>query len=51
MSSVPKVAPKQPYQRPNLKIYGNIETLTRVVGISGSATDNGGMATVPNKTH
>jgi len=32
MNSVPKVAPKKPYQQPVLRVHGNVETLTALEG-------------------
>ncbi len=47
MSSESQVAPKKPYQRPSLRIYGNIEALTATVG-TGAMSDGAG---APVKTH
>lgn len=47
MNSVPKVAPKKPYQQPVLRVHGNVEALTATDG-SGTMAD----ATSPSfKTH
>lgn len=48
MKSAPQVATKKPYQKPGLKIYGNIEALTAVVSVT--AQNDGGAAGM-NKTH
>jgi len=37
---------KKPYQKPNLRVYGDLQTLTKSVNL-GKTTD----ATMPNKTH
>jgi hypothetical protein len=49
MSSDPKFAPKKPYQRPALRIHGNIEALTATVSNTSLNMDggSGGMS----KTH
>jgi hypothetical protein len=49
MSSVPQVTPKKAYQKPSLKIYGNIGRLTAVVDVNSSQLDGGGSGM--NKTH
>ena len=50
MSSDPKFAPKKPYQRPALRIYGNIEALTATVS-NISTTADGGISGTMTKTH
>jgi len=48
MTSDSNAAPKKPYQRPGLRIHGNIEALTATV--SNTATMDGGLAGM-SKTH
>ena len=38
MNSVPKVAPKKPYQPPVLRVHGNVEALTAEAG-TGTMAD------------
>ena len=40
MSSVPQITPKKQYQKPGLRVYGNIQALTATV--SNTATMDGG---------
>ena len=50
MTSVPSVAPKKQYQRPSLRVYGNIQALTAAVSNTSSSTDSGIIGTM-TKTH
>lgn len=43
--------PRQPYHKPQLKLYGDIKTLTQSVAVDGIALDGGGQSAVPNKTN
>jgi hypothetical protein len=48
MHQVPKVDRKKPYQKPGVKVYGNIETLTATVGNIANPDGGGGAM---NRTH
>jgi hypothetical protein len=42
MSSDAPVAPKKPYQKPSLKLHGNVQGLTTTVPTPGAKLDGGG---------
>jgi hypothetical protein len=48
MSLVSEVPSKKPYQKPKLKVYGNVEVLTGTVNNMGQLDGGGGGA---NRTH
>jgi hypothetical protein len=48
MHRVPKVDFKKPYQKPGVKVYGNIEGLTANVGNTANPDGGGGAM---SKTH
>jgi hypothetical protein len=48
MKSVPQVAPKKQYEKPGLRVYGNVEALTATV--SNTAMFDGGGGAM-NRTH
>jgi hypothetical protein len=48
MNSVPQLTPKKPYQKPGLRVYGNMERLTATV-LNTATMDGGGGAL--SKTH
>lgn len=50
MSSAPQDTPKKRYQKPILKVYGDIQALTATVLNTSSQGDGGGAGTM-NKTH
>ena len=47
MNSTPQQPAKKPYQKPSLKVYGDIKALTLTVATNGIETD---MVTGLNKT-
>lgn len=49
MSSVKRLASKRPYDKPTLRLYGDISVLTAVVSNTSPQAD-GGTGTM-NKTH
>jgi len=46
MKPVPQVAPKKLYQRPVLRVHGNIEALTAAISNTGTNPDVGGSGTM-----
>ncbi|WP_204104536.1 MULTISPECIES: hypothetical protein [Spirulina sp. CCY15215] len=42
---------RRPYHKPQLKLYGDIKTLTQSFAVEGIAGDGSGMNAVPNKTN
>ena len=50
MSSATKVPAKKQYQKPGLKVYGNIAVLTAAV-LNTSSTTDGGSIGIMTKTH
>jgi hypothetical protein len=42
---------RRPYQKPQLKMYGDIKTLTQNFDEEGIAPDGAGMGAIPNKTN
>lgn len=41
---------KKPYQQPQLKVYGDIKTITAAVAVEGNV-DGAGNNAVPNRTN
>jgi len=41
---------KKQYEKPNLKVYGNIEGLTATAGCMFTSMADSGLAVCPNKT-
>ena len=44
MSSSAQAPPKKPYQKPELRVHGNVQTLTAAIGMSAMNLDGGGGA-------
>ena len=47
MNSTPQQPAKKPYQKPSLKVYGNIQAITGTTGIADTVAD---VAQMSNKT-
>jgi len=39
VNSTPQQPAKKPYQKPSLKVYGNIQAMTGATGIDGAVLD------------